>query len=69
MSENKNSEDELMLARDAAKYLKIAVGTFNKRVKAGAIPFVQMGGAWRYYRRSDLDLYLEKLRAGRDVDN
>ena len=50
--------DEIMKAKDVAKYLRISLITVYKHTKLGIIPAFRIGGAWRY-SRSEIEKMME----------
>ena len=55
------SQHECLLAPDAAaEVLRISARTLRRRVVAGELPVVKLGPRTTRYRRSDLDLYIER---------
>ena len=49
--------EELMTARELAKYLKVELRTVYRYLKDAQLPALRMGGRWRF-RRGDIDQWL-----------
>lgn len=45
-------------------YLRVTPRTIYRLIQTGDLPAVRIGGQWRF-RRSDLDAWLNRQRAGR----
>jgi excisionase family DNA binding protein len=57
--------EELMNKSEAAKYLRISVGGVNRRLAAGELVPVRIGGLV-FFRRETLDLFIKNCeRKGR----
>ena len=57
----------LLSLQDAAEYLGVSTQTVGRLKAAGAIRSVVVKGTLIRYRRSDLDLYIERLPEGQGV--
>ncbi len=51
--------------REAARHIKVAVGTLRNMVSAGRVPFARNGGIVRF-RREALDEWLERGSRNRE---
>lgn len=51
--------DTLMTIEEVASYLRLSKDTVYRMVQKGKIPASKVGMQWRF-RRSDLDLWLDK---------
>jgi len=49
--------DDLMTAREVAKYLKVELRTVYRYLKEGQLPAFRVGGRWRF-RKEDIDRWL-----------
>ena len=49
--------DEILTAREAAKYLKLHVETVKAKARQGLLPAAKIGREWRF-RKPDLDAWL-----------
>jgi len=52
---------EYFTRREAAAYLRFSLKTLERRVSAGAIPVLRVGGLTRF-ARADLDAYMDSCR-------
>ena len=57
---------EVLTAREAAKYLRLALPTFYRYMWQGKIPSSKIGGRYRF-KKSLLDRWLGKKAEGEDV--
>ncbi|HHT9977382.1 TPA: helix-turn-helix domain-containing protein, partial [Legionella pneumophila] len=68
-NKNKNTmQDDIMLIKELAEYLKINEKTAYKYAAEGKIPAFKVGGAWRF-RRDEIDKftkgqYMPPLKSG-----
>ncbi|WP_227936736.1 helix-turn-helix domain-containing protein [Alkalihalobacillus deserti] len=56
-------DPEIMTISQVAKYLQISEMTTYKLVQEGRMPGFKIGRHWRV-KKSDLDVYIEKLKNG-----
>jgi excisionase family DNA binding protein len=60
--EQQNPEDQFFRRQEAAEYLGISTRKLDELKKYGEIPFICKGRRWTGYRKSDLDVYMDKDR-------
>ena len=58
-------ESDWLTLGQAAAYLGVAQSTIRKWTDQGTLPAIKTPGGHRRYRRSDLELFLERSRPGR----
>ena len=58
-------ESDLLTLGQAADHLGVAQSTIRKWTDQGTLPAIKTPGGHRRYRRSDLELFLERSRPGR----
>ncbi len=56
---NYDWDDDVMTAKEAAKYLKIALPTLYRYMQRERIPCFKLGNQWRF-KRSSLDKWIEE---------
>src|SRR2546422_1141733 len=61
-----DSRNDVLTAREAAKYLRLALPTFYRYMWQGKIPSSKIGGRYRF-KKSLLDRWLGKKAEGEDV--
>jgi molybdopterin-binding protein len=61
-----DGRNEVLTAREAAKYLRLALPTFYRYMWEGKIPSSKIGGRYRF-KKSLLDKWLGKKAEGEDV--
>jgi molybdopterin-binding protein len=61
-----DSPKDVMTAREAAKYLRLALPTFYRYMWEGKVPSSKIGGRYRF-KKSLLDKWLGKKPEGEDV--
>ncbi len=61
-----DSRNDVLTAREAAKYLRLALPTFYRYMWEGKIPSSKIGGRYRF-KKSLLDRWLGKKAEGEDV--
>ena len=54
----------VLTRKEAAEYLKLGEQAFNKRVREGKIPSIQLSPKRRIFTRESLDQWLEGVRSG-----
>lgn len=59
---------DLLTSKEAAKYLNITMNWLNKLCSQDRITYTQPGGKARFFKKSDLDRYLEKNLRKSDDD-
>ncbi len=62
-----DSKDEILSAKEAARYLRIALPTFYRYIREERIPATKIGGRWKF-KRSILEAWLEKRMRDRSED-
>lgn len=61
-----NSSREVLTAREAARYLRLALPTFYRYLRDGKIPLSKIGGRYRF-KRSSLDRWLGAKEMGEEI--
>lgn len=59
--------DEILSAKEAARYLRIALPTFYRYIREERIPCTKIGGRWKF-KRSVLEQWLEQRMRDRSDD-
>lgn len=63
------TQDTLLNVKQVAAYLQLKESTIYSWAQDGKIPAIKIGRTWRF-RRSDLDIWLERhLQTGTSVGN
>jgi HSP20 family protein len=57
---NKNEEDKILTAEEAAEYLRMALSTLYRYMRKGQVPCFKVGNQWRF-RKSVLDQWLDRI--------
>ncbi len=65
-SVSEDSPKDVLTAREAAKYLRLALPTFYRYMWEGKVPSSKIGGRYRF-KKSLLDKWLGKKPEGEDV--
>ena len=65
-SASDDSHKDVLTAREAAKYLRLALPTFYRYMWEGKVPSSKIGGRYRF-KKSLLDKWLGKKPEGEDV--
>lgn len=62
----KAASGEILTAREAARYLRLALPTFYRYLREGKVPQTKIGGRYRFKKRS-LDRWLGTKAAGEEI--
>ncbi|HAT3986267.1 TPA: helix-turn-helix domain-containing protein [Legionella pneumophila] len=62
------NDNDIMLIKDLANYLKIAEKTAYRFASEGKIPGFKVGAAWRF-RKSEIDQWIKNQEAKATVQN
>ncbi len=62
-----DQQDEILSAKEAARYLRIALPTFYRYIREEQIPATKIGGRWKF-KRSLLESWLERRMHERSDD-
>jgi len=60
------SQDALLNVKQVAEYLQLKESTIYSWAQDGKVPAIKIGRTWRF-RRSDLDLWLERHLKGEEL--
>lgn len=66
-SPDKDSKDEVMTVAEVARYLRLSEAKVYRMAKAGEIPAIRIGRAWRF-KRELIDAWLREQSRIPDVD-
>jgi hypothetical protein len=57
---------QVVTSREAREYLRLGEQVFNKRVRDGVVPSIQLSQKRRIFTRESLDTWLENATGGKN---
>lgn len=60
-----NNTQSILTTEEVLGYLRVTPRTIYRLIRTGELPALRIGRQWRF-RRSDLDAWLDRQRAGRN---